>query len=222
MAQRLQSLYWDENLSQEEIAQRLGLKRDRVKYLMKKLNIPSRSIGQAIRVLGEKTNWARAKAVGKANIKFKLTKEDLEELYLKKGYSQGRIALTEGCHIDSVRRWMEHYGIPRRGRTERIHPQIIHRIVSNDVKKALMEQARQFVCLTPCGEEENGTVIYVPDFVVLKGTSLYALEVEKGPWKKHRERQIEKAKKAGFEGVIFHYYGRSRKPKEESISFRGD
>ncbi len=92
----LQQLYWKEGLSLSEISRRFGVSRPSLTYWMKKFCIELRP-----------------------KIKFILSKEELEELYLKKKLSTIKIAkLADVSSRETPRRWLKKFKIPVRSQIE--------------------------------------------------------------------------------------------------------
>ena len=101
MKDLLEHLYYDQFLTQKEIAEKLGISQNKVIRLFKKYGIKAR-------------NYSEAKLKGKK----KPTKDELYDLYWNKGLSTVEIGKIFGFNNNTIRRWMIEYGIPRRSLSE--------------------------------------------------------------------------------------------------------
>jgi len=111
MAEIIKDMYWNKEMSTTEIGKELGYPECKILRLMRKYNIPRRSLGGSI-------SLAKKKAVESGKIKPLFTKEELVDLYLNKKMSMDKIALVEGCPYSTVYHYLKRYGIPIRTQKE--------------------------------------------------------------------------------------------------------
>ena len=97
----LQRLYWDENLKQAEIAERIGCDPATVSVWMSKLDIETKPSNRRY----ESEPWR--------------DRDTLQRLYWEDELTQPEIAEKLGCNLHSVQRWMDRLGVKARDNTER-------------------------------------------------------------------------------------------------------
>lgn len=99
--EELVDLYWNKKLSLAKIAKAVGVNETTVLSSMEKYDIPRRTASERSR-------------------KFKLSKEELNDLYRNKGLSTAEISKIAGVkHGRTVAEWMRRFGIPKRARPDR-------------------------------------------------------------------------------------------------------
>lgn len=105
LKEQIEQLYWEEGLSQAEVAERLGSKRNRVKYIMERFGIPRRP-------------WLEANQLSVSKRKLNPPQDQLEELYIERGMSSKQIADIFKVTAHTIRYYLNRYGIPRRTLSE--------------------------------------------------------------------------------------------------------
>jgi transposase len=97
--EELYDLYWNKGMSLRELGNRYGVSEMTMFRWLKKLDIPTRCLG---------CDAERYESHNK-----KPEREELEELYVKMGFSIRKIAEQFGVHPDTVRKWIREYGITK-------------------------------------------------------------------------------------------------------------
>ncbi len=138
--EELYDLYWNNNLTVNEIAKKYSVSpsfitRRMIKYKIKRRNMSEIRIGKSswckgltkensikVKKRGEKTSKTRKRLFKegklKPPIKFKLTKEELYDLYWNKKLDVPKIAEKLGLGQTTIWRWMERLGIKGRTNSE--------------------------------------------------------------------------------------------------------
>jgi transposase len=107
----LYDLYWVQKLPVKDIAKKYGVAPITVLTWIKAYQIPLR---------GRVWNDQQRKRQSEAKTKFKVTKEELFNLYVIEQKSTTEIARIFGVGAETVRKRLEEYGIQRRSRSERM------------------------------------------------------------------------------------------------------
>jgi len=104
----LYEMYWNQELDQSQIAEKLGCSRTTIKKWFNKHNLNTRSQSDVVELAHEKKGgdspWR--------------DKEILEDMYYNQRMSLSEIASELGCGDEDVRRWMEKYDLDRRSLSE--------------------------------------------------------------------------------------------------------
>ena len=210
----LHRLYWEDGLSQREIAELLGMKRDDIKYLMKKLGVQTRDRAEAIRLAYKKKGEEIQKKRIQKLKKFALTKEQLHDLYWGKGLSIDEIAFLTGYTPHMISKWLRKYDIPRRPPHKRRGTNVAHNMIARKLLPELGKKFKKVIALSI-----NASIDYAPDFIVIDNNGrILAYEVETRTGKKIKEK-IRKAREAGFDGIILYLLQRKLNRREEKIIF---
>lgn len=99
----LQTLYWDQELSLQQVADRLSVSPKTVRNAMDRLGIPTRSAQEATRLAHKST----------ASVKYR-DKEWLRRAYHDEKMSLSQIAGLLNCDHSTISKWMARHGIPTR------------------------------------------------------------------------------------------------------------
>lgn len=217
--EQLTEMYCEKKLSQSEIATTLSVKRDVVKYLMSKYKIKTRSPTESIKLAYQKKGKEMQRKRVEKIRKFPLSKEQLYDLYWNQKLTLQMIAEKTHVFPATVRQWMIKYNIPRRKRLEIRNHSTHTPIVSERVEYLKKQEIRvlRFDSSENINNQGNNRW-YIPDLLIVKDNKLFAYEIESAPTIERLNTKVEKAKKAGFDGIIFYKYWR-KNPIEEVIQF---
>jgi len=210
----IHELYWNHEQTIAEISEQFGTNRRTLNYWMKKWGIKRRTHKEAIRLAYKKHPNMQQKRVAKL-IKPRPSKSELLNLYNDQKMSTRHLAFKFHVSASLVRKWLRDYGISRRPFKHRIHyATSVHNVVFPIALKALSQEG--FKRLIVLGKFRE---TYTPDAIALEAGAIYAVEISDNSKRRYVKNKIERAKKAGFDGVVFYFYGRTRKNPIEKVIF---
>jgi len=221
MATEIHDLYWNKEYTQEDIANFLrtnkgiNVCRETVKEFMRRHGIPTRSRSEQGKL---RYRIKGIKMIDEIrNRRINIPKDVICDMYHSRKMSIREIAWRLRCSPCTIGKRLREYGVKTRPNRQRRNCARAHDAVIEKHGKSLKHRFKKVINLT-----FNSSVGYCPDFIVVDNDgNVYAYEVEGGGLvKKRLNEKVEKAKKAGFDGVIIYRYTKLKDP-ERVIKFNG-
>ena len=207
--EELYRLYWEEELSHDDIAKGLGESRRKLSLYMAKLGIPTRSLSD------RSTNAYKHKESMMRKCHLSIPRkpmppeESLRRWYLEELRNLDWIAHNCRVCTATVRKWFKACRIKTRWSSDRVYSNLHDEVLPNALREIESQGGRVIPLAIP-------DRVYSPDGILLRGAKVYSVELQN---RRHNMRKVERAKANGFDGVVFYFIGKANEDTIQTIDF---